>query len=174
MLVVLFVVGNALNRLSVSWVGLTYNVDITVFTEVGALNGTLWPNVGESVQRQDILVAPPMIKSVLKNTMRTVANAVPIPKLAEIETNSDGERVVKDWNFFNVPNLVKQINEAESTIQYTYFLQDEGGNSAVHGNRTLQVLGQCQSMSVRKFRAYGMNITLVALSFLPNVIDNDE
>lgn len=148
---VLFVLGNILGRLSVGWVGLTYAVDDTEVSVVDALYGTWWPDVGESLRKEGVFESPSMEATALQDVLRSVATTVPFPKKAEIATNDKGEGDIKDWSFLDVSNLTRVNNEGEGTVTYTYDLRDEGGDPAVRDNRTLQIMGQCQLTTIRKF-----------------------
>lgn len=149
--------GNILGRLSVGWVGLTYAVDDTDVSVVDALVGTWWPNVGESLRKQDVLDSPSLGTTALQDVMRIVATAVPFPHTVEIEANDKGDGDIKDWSFLDVPNLTRVNDAREGSVKYIYYFQDEGGDPAIRGNRTLQISGQCELTTIGKFLdTYGM------------------
>ena len=155
---VLIVVGNILGRLSVGWVGLTYDVDDTEVNVVDALRGAWWPNTGENLERQGVFETPPMGAPALQDVMRMVAITTPFPQQVEIQFNNSsavnqtaGGGGIRDWSLFDVPKLTRDINVAEGTVKYTYTFEDEGGVDGNH-TRTLQVLGQCQLTNFLDFK----------------------
>ena len=146
-------VGNILGRLSVGWIGLTYDVDDTVVGITEALRATWWPDVGESLPRQNV-TSLPMGAPLLQDMMHILAGSYPLPDL-------DSDTDIEDWTYYNVPKLTRVSNVEDSKVQYTYYLHDEGGDPADRDNRTLVVSSQCHPLTnITTFlESYGMKIT---------------
>ncbi|KAF8460903.1 hypothetical protein BDZ91DRAFT_831717 [Kalaharituber pfeilii] len=135
----LFVVGNVIGRLSVAFLGLTYNVDDEEFVEVKALEGTWWPEIGEKFANDS---------THCWNSFEKLQARPHLQKNTSLAVTDSGELDLE--YFLNVPDLTLSIDDqgTSSTVSYSYTLKDKGGDEHMRMNRTIQVLANCTQVRV--------------------------